>query len=102
MVRGRMGGIGSQFNLGEMTITQCAIRLSNGITGLGYVRGRSKKHAELTAVLDAMLQSTEFDAEVEDKIVSPLQNIQLTQREEQRRKTQATKVEFLTLARGNR
>ncbi len=27
LVRGRMGGTGSPFNLGEMTVTRCVVRL---------------------------------------------------------------------------
>ncbi|MEE4301615.1 MAG: phosphonate C-P lyase system protein PhnG, partial [Pseudomonadales bacterium] len=30
MVRGRTGGVGDRFNLGEMTVTRCAVRLASG------------------------------------------------------------------------
>ena len=53
MVQGRTGGNGQAFNLGEMTVTRAAVRLKNGSAGLGYVQGRSKKQAELCAVIDA-------------------------------------------------
>src|SRR5258708_28323405 len=32
MVRGRAGGTGQPFNLGEMTVTRCAVRLSDCTT----------------------------------------------------------------------
>ena len=57
MVQGRTGGNGQAFNLGEMTVTRAAVRLKNGSAGLGYVQGRSKKQAELCAVIDATLQT---------------------------------------------
>ena len=39
MVRGKTGGVGNAFNLGEMTVTRGAIRLESGETGLSYVAG---------------------------------------------------------------
>src|SRR5262249_26986863 len=58
MVRGRAGGTGAPFNLGEMTMTRCAVRLEDGapVTGLAFVAGRDQRHAELAAVFDALLQ----------------------------------------------
>lgn len=35
LVRGRMGGTGDAFNLGEMTVTRAAVRLDSGETGIG-------------------------------------------------------------------
>ncbi len=55
MVRGRAGGDGAPFNLGEMTVTRCAVRLGETV-GHAYVAGRDKRQAELAAVLDAALQ----------------------------------------------
>ena len=40
MVRGRVGGAGDAFNLGEMTVTRCSLRLACGAVGHGYVQGR--------------------------------------------------------------
>src|SRR5262245_33194603 len=38
MVRGRIGGDGDPFNLGEMSLTRCAVRLeASGVTGIAYV-----------------------------------------------------------------
>ena len=56
MVRGRAGGTGAPFNLGEMTVTRCAVALDTGETGFGYVAGRAQRHAELAALFDALLQ----------------------------------------------
>ena len=46
MVRARSGGTGARFNLGEMTVTRCAVSLDNGVVGIAYVQGRSLRHAE--------------------------------------------------------
>ena len=47
MVRGRAGGTGSAFNMGEMTITRCAVRIDAAATGHAYVQGWDPRHAEL-------------------------------------------------------
>ncbi len=100
MLRARSGGTGSQFNLGQMTVTRCALRLDNGNAGLGYVKGRSKRHAELAAIFDAMLQDDEKTAELEVKVIAPLLAGQSARREEASKKANATKVNFFTLVRG--
>ena len=42
MVRGRAGGTGARFNVGEMTVTRCAVELEGGAVGLAYIaRARS-------------------------------------------------------------
>ena len=101
MLRGRAGGTGQRFNLGEMTMTRCAVRLSNGQTGLGYVHGRSRRHAELTAVLDAMLQSPEYRSAGASQLIEALVSRQAEQRGIRSRKAATTKVEFFTMVRGN-
>ena len=46
MVRGRIGGTGAKFNLGEVPVTRCALRLEqiNGIgaVGVSWVQGRNR------------------------------------------------------------
>lgn len=100
MLRARSGGTGSQFNLGQMTVTRCALRLENGNAGLGYVQGRSKRHAELAAIFDALLQDEAKTVELEAKVIAPLLARQKGRREEASRKANATKVNFFTLVRG--
>src|SRR5690606_793551 len=56
MVRARAGGTGGRFNLGEMTVTRCAVQLDGGATGHAYVAGRDGRKAELAALFDALLQ----------------------------------------------
>lgn len=101
MLRARSGGTGSQFNLGQMTVTRCALRLKNGRAGLGYVQGRSKRHAELAAIFDALLQDDAKAAALEAKVIAPLLALQRARREEASKKANSTKVNFFTLVRGD-
>ena len=55
MVQGRTGGTGAPFNLGELTVTRCALRLSEGAVGHAYIQGRRKKDAEVAATIDALM-----------------------------------------------
>lgn len=99
MVRGRAGGTGDIFNLGEMTVTRCVVKIGD-ITGFGYVGGRSKRHAELAAVCDGLLQQQEWQEIVRDRVIQPLQKKLSDRLEKKQRQTEATKVEFFTMLRG--
>jgi alpha-D-ribose 1-methylphosphonate 5-triphosphate synthase subunit PhnG len=99
MVRGRMGGTGRRFNLGEMTVTRCAVA-GEGVIGHGYVQGRDKRKAELVARLDLLLQLPRCREDVERRIVEPLAAAERDRREAVARKAAATRVEFFTLVRG--
>ncbi|WP_425449990.1 phosphonate C-P lyase system protein PhnG [Virgifigura deserti] len=99
MVRGRAGGTGQRFNLGEMTVSRCAVALENGIVGHGYVAGRDHRKAELAAIFDALLQDSDRRAEVEALVTRPLSEAQAARKAERRRKAAATRVEFLTMVR---
>jgi alpha-D-ribose 1-methylphosphonate 5-triphosphate synthase subunit PhnG len=100
MVRGRAGGAGRPFNLGEMTVTRCALRLDPGILGVAYVAGRDKRHCELAALFDALMQDPARHDEIDERVIRPLARAQDDRRGEARRKTAATRVEFFTMATG--
>jgi len=100
LVRGRMGGLGDAFNLGEMTLTRAAVRLQSGETGLAYVAGRNRAHAEIAAAVDAMMQSPALRPQVEGRIVARLDQAQQERRTLGARKAAATKVEFFTMVTG--
>ena len=100
MVRGRAGGSGQPFCLGEMTMTRCAVRLADGQVGFGYVAGRSMRHAELAALCDALLQAPSWRDRVMAAVIAPLQDAGRARREERARKTAATRVDFFTMVRG--
>ena len=99
MVRGRAGGTGEAFNLGEMTVTRCVIKMEN-IQGFGYVGGRSKRHAELAAVCDGLLQQNEWRDRVQELVIQPLHTKLIEHQRKQQNQTEATKVEFFTMLRG--
>jgi len=101
MVRARAGGDGGQFNFGEMTMTRAAVRLTNGATGFGFVQGRARRHAELVAVFDAMLQMPGYRETIEQRVLTPLADGQAAARELRSRKAANTKVEFFTMVRGD-
>jgi alpha-D-ribose 1-methylphosphonate 5-triphosphate synthase subunit PhnG len=99
LVRGRMGGSGAPFNVGEMTVTRCVVRLADGRTGFSYLAGRDKAHAELAALADAHLQGARQAHWISD-LIDPLARAQDLRRAQQHAETAATKVDFFTLVRG--
>lgn len=99
LVRGRMGGTGAAFNLGEMSVTRCVVRFADGRTGHSWLAGRDKRHAELAALADAHLQGPR-QAWWLAELIEPLALAQAARRARQDAETAATKVEFFTLVRG--
>jgi alpha-D-ribose 1-methylphosphonate 5-triphosphate synthase subunit PhnG len=101
MVRGRAGGTGMRFNLGEVTMTRCTVQVNGGAAGTAYVLGRNVRHAELAAVLDAMLQDPCRHTGLMKEVVKPM-IVSIEDRKRQvTRKAAATKVEFFTMVRGD-
>lgn len=96
MVRGRAGGDGAPFNLGEMTVTRCAVRLGQTV-GHAYVAGRDKRQAELAALLDAALQDPARRPALMDAVIAPLAARQQAARDAEARRAAATKVDFLAM-----
>ncbi len=97
MVRGRAGGDGAPFNLGEMTVTRCAVLLPDGRVGHAYVAGRDARQAELAALVDALMLDEAARAEVEAAVIAPLAEAQAARRSEVERKAAATRVNFFTM-----
>lgn len=100
MVRGRMGGTGNPFNMGEMSATRCAVQLEGGTVGIAWVAGRSARHAELAAAFDALLQQPERRDGLEETVIAPLESAERARREEDRANAASSRVEFFTMARG--
>jgi alpha-D-ribose 1-methylphosphonate 5-triphosphate synthase subunit PhnG len=97
MVRGRAGGGGAAFNLGEMTVTRCTVRTESGQVGHAYVAGRDARRAELAAVLDALLQDPARGQALQDEVIEKLAALQAASRTEVARKAAATKVQFFAM-----
>ena len=98
MTRGRIGGAGDSFNLGEVSVARCTIRSSSDRIGTGYVLGRNGRHAELVAIFDSLLQ--EQPTPFTESLLRDLVQKRQRQADQKARKAAATKVEFFTLARG--
>lgn len=101
MVRARAGGTGTRFNLGEITVTRCTVELPDGTVGHAYVGGRRRRHAELAAVLDALLQQPDRREALETDVIAPLARGQAERRRAVVARSAPTRVEFFTLVRGD-
>ena len=99
MVRGRAGATGVPFNLGEMTVTRCSVRLQDGPVGHAWVQGRDKDHARRAAVVDALMQ-TEAADQVRAAILTPLAADAAAARAQRADRAASTKVDFFTMVRG--
>jgi alpha-D-ribose 1-methylphosphonate 5-triphosphate synthase subunit PhnG len=100
MVRGRIGGDGAAFNLGEATVSRAAVRLASGEVGFGYTLGRDRDKARMIALCDALVQSDEFADEVETQVIAPLRTAMLARRSARAAEAAATRVDFYTMVRG--
>jgi alpha-D-ribose 1-methylphosphonate 5-triphosphate synthase subunit PhnG len=100
MVRGRVGGDGAPFNLGEATVSRAAVRLATGEVGFGYTLGRDSEKALMIALCDALVQSSELAEVVEDRVIAPLRAALTADRQQKAARTVATKVDFYTMVRG--
>lgn len=101
MVRARMGGTGGLFNLGEMTVTRCAVRFADGRIGIGYVAGRAERHAALIALFDGLLQDGAYHAALHESLIAPLAAEQARRRARAAARAARTKVDFFTMVRGD-
>lgn len=99
MLRGRAGGTGAAFNLGEMTVTRATLRLEDGTVGHGWVAGRDAEKARLVALCDALLQGAQA-VRVMEMVIRPLQAQMEARRRQQAEKAAETEVAFFTMARG--
>ena len=100
MVRGRIGGTGDAFNLGEATVTRCALRVGRSPLGVGYTLGRERRKAELIALFDALLQDVERSVFIQREVVDVLGQRQSAQAQLARQAAEFSKVEFFTFVRG--
>lgn len=98
MVQGRIGGTGAPFNLGEMTVTRCSLRLTDGTVGHAYVQGRDRTHALRAAAIDALMQTGAAPAL--RPTLDTLATEEATRRTTRAAKAAATKVDFFTMVRG--
>jgi alpha-D-ribose 1-methylphosphonate 5-triphosphate synthase subunit PhnG len=100
MVRGRIGGDGQPFNVGEATVTRAAVRIASGETGFAYLLGRDRDKALLAAICDAVWQNIAQRDAIERHVLVPIRARQAAERARKQAQTAATRVDFFTLARG--
>ncbi len=99
-VRGRIGGGGAAFNVGEATVTRATVRLAGGEVGHSYALGRDADKARIAATIDALWQKPELRARLEDLILGPLRLEHAGQAGRRAAEVAATKVDFFTMVRG--
>jgi alpha-D-ribose 1-methylphosphonate 5-triphosphate synthase subunit PhnG len=99
MVRGRIGGGGAPFNLGEATVSRASVRLDDGTVGHGQALGTDGGKARLAAIFDALFQQPARTGVVEALLAAVEARIA---REDatKARQTAATRVDFFTMVRG--
>jgi alpha-D-ribose 1-methylphosphonate 5-triphosphate synthase subunit PhnG len=101
MVRARIGNTGDRFNLGEATVSRCAVRHrandDSVVVGVGHVLGRDEAGAEYIARLDALLQRESLQPALLHELIEPLRAARLQRDREQRTRTEATRVRFFAL-----
>ncbi|GHC66842.1 protein phnG [Limoniibacter endophyticus] len=99
-VRGRMGGGGGAFNVGEITVTRASLRSADGVVGHSYCLGTDRKKARIAALVDAHWQNPDRRDLVEQVIIAPLEAEQQQLDEKRIGETAATRVDFFTMVRG--
>ena len=100
MVRGRMGGSGDAFNLGEMTVTRASLVAEDGRQGDSLVAGRDGDHARLAALFDMLLQDGEAGLALQRRLLAPIAEGLQAKRRHRAAEAAATRVEFFTMVRG--
>lgn len=100
MLRGRIGGGGAAFNLGEASVTRATVRLDGGEIGHAMILGRDLDKARLAACLDAAWQEGTHRVEIEAEIVAPALAERTQDDTRRAEETQATRVDFFTVVRG--
>lgn len=100
MVRGRIGGGGAPFNLGEATVSRATVRLDSGLVGHGHVLGANLKRARLAAIFDALWQDEAHRELVETQLLGPTATRIAEEKRKKSEEVAATRVDFFTMVRG--
>jgi alpha-D-ribose 1-methylphosphonate 5-triphosphate synthase subunit PhnG len=101
MLRGRVGGDGAPFNVGEATVTRAVVLLSGGTIGYSYRLGRDTVAARKAAILDALWHVPDKRERIETHVLTPIRERIAAERARASREAAASRVEFFTLAREN-
>ncbi|ABC88992.1 C-P (carbon-phosphorus) lyase component protein [Rhizobium etli CFN 42] len=101
MVRGRIGGGGAPFNLGEVTVTRATVRLESGSIGHAQALGTDREKARLAAIFDALWQEETTREFIEQALLSPIAARIAAADHRKADETAATRVDFFTMVRGD-
>ncbi len=99
MMQARQDGAGPRFNLGEVTVSRCILKLAD-VMGYAMVMGSDLRHAELAALFDALFQTKGIGPHLQKTLVPELRQIKQDRQNREAKAVQASKVEFFTMKRG--
>lgn len=100
MLRGRIGGGGDRFNLGEATVTRYVLRCAgepSSTVGVGYVLGRQPDRAKAVALFDGLLQQAAHQQRLLRELIAPLAEELARNQVAAAARTAASRVRFATL-----
>ena len=100
MVQGRIGGGGAPFNMGEVTVSRCSVRLASGTIGHAQALGTDREKARLGAIAHALWQEGTSRERVEQALLTPVEARLADERQRKSEETAATRVDFFTMVRG--
>lgn len=100
MMRGRIGGSGAPFNVGEVTVTRAVVQLADRSLGFGYQMGRSHVRARAAATIDALGRQPMRRSYLEEVFVAPVLKRAAALDGAVHAESTATRVNFFTIARG--
>ncbi|MBV9568793.1 MAG: phosphonate C-P lyase system protein PhnG [Hyphomicrobiales bacterium] len=100
MLRGRIGGEGARFNLGEATVTRCFVITEAGTEGAAYHLGRDLAKTEKAALFEALAREPPWADKVEAVLLAPVRARVAEERRSKAAASAATRVEFFTMVRG--
>ena len=100
MIRGRTGGGGAPFNVGEASVTRASVRIADGTVGHAMILGRDPEKARHAAGFDALWQLPGARDAVETLVVTKIERRLLETDQEKAEETAATRVDFFTMVRG--
>jgi len=99
MLRGRIGGNGTAFNVGEATVARAIVQLPSGEIGYGIRLGRDLHAARNAAILDALWQAPASRPQMAATVLSPISRRLAADRARMSAEAAASRVDFFTLAR---
>lgn len=98
-IQARVGNSGDKFLFGDTTMTRAVIRLQ-GKTGYAFILGRNKTQAKCAAMIDALMQHSDYKQRIQTQILAPLAAATEQQHAAHQAKISDTTVDFFTMVRG--